>query len=178
MTQLERTQADERGPGRRGYAGNITARARRLLPGVLIALLVGAGYASTSFAANGEPSLAPTKDLLWAAFAAAFALAWAMGCAWLGMRRVRTTTRLDKSEDDWPGTVLYSLQPLTCERMHDETRLVPQYLRSAKFPAMKQDLVRLAREHIDEGQALRRLQRVPDRCYGNLHDLITEIRVD
>jgi Protein of unknown function (DUF2795) len=47
--------------------------------------------------------------------------------------------------------------------MYDENRLVPQYLRSADFPATKQDLVRLAKEHIDEGSALRRLDCIPDR---------------
>jgi hypothetical protein len=62
--------------------------------------------------------------------------------------------------------------------MYDETRLVPQYLRSAEFPATKQDLVRLAKEHIDEGSALRRLDCIPDRRYSSLHDLISEIRVD
>jgi hypothetical protein len=62
--------------------------------------------------------------------------------------------------------------------MYDETRLVPQYLRSIEFPALKQDLLRLAREHTDEGQALRRLECIPDRRYSSLHDLITEIRCD
>jgi hypothetical protein len=62
--------------------------------------------------------------------------------------------------------------------MYDETRLVPQYLRSAESPAMKQDLLRLAKVHPDEGLALRRIECVPDRRYSSLHDLITEIRVD
>jgi hypothetical protein len=62
--------------------------------------------------------------------------------------------------------------------MYDETRLVPQYVRSVEFPATKLDLVRLARVHTDEGQALRRLECIPDRRYCSLHDLITEIRVD
>jgi Protein of unknown function (DUF2795) len=62
--------------------------------------------------------------------------------------------------------------------MYDETRLVPHYIRSAEFPAMRQDLLRLAEVHPDEGLALRRLECIPDRCYSSLHDLITEIRVD
>ena len=62
--------------------------------------------------------------------------------------------------------------------MYDETSLVPQYLRSAGCPAMKQDLLRLAEVHPDEGLALRRIERVPYRRYSSLHDLITEIRVD
>ena len=80
-------------------------------------------------------------------------------------------------------TIYACLAPATThcelgERMYDETRLVPHYLRCARFPAMKQDLVRLASEHTDEGQALRRLERIPERRYSSLHDLIREIRVD
>jgi len=33
-------------------------------------------------------------------------------------------------------------------------------------------------DHTDEGQALRRLECTPDRCYTSLHDLINEIRCD
>ena len=62
--------------------------------------------------------------------------------------------------------------------MFDETRLVPQYLRGTEFPATRQDLVRLAEVYTDEGCALRRLERVPDRRYNSLHDLIAEFRVD
>jgi uncharacterized protein DUF2795 len=62
--------------------------------------------------------------------------------------------------------------------MYDKTRLVPHYLRSIEFPAMKHDLVRLAKEHTDEGRALCRLERIPDRPYSSLHDLITEIHID
>jgi hypothetical protein len=62
--------------------------------------------------------------------------------------------------------------------MYDETRLVPHYIRRAEFPATKQDLLRLAEVHPDEGLALRRLECIPDRRYSSLHDLITEIRVD
>jgi len=69
-------------------------------------------------------------------------------------------------------------QAPTCERMYDETRLVRQYLRDTKFPATRRDLLQLAEVHADEGLALCRLQRVPDRLYRSLHDLITEIRVD
>ena len=69
-------------------------------------------------------------------------------------------------------------RPPTCERMYDETRLVPHYLRDSKFPATRRDLLRLAEVHAEEGRALQGLQRVPDRLYSSLHDLITEIRVD
>src|SRR5215471_8804071 len=58
--------------------------------------------------------------------------------------------------------------------MYDETRLVLQYLRRAEFPAMKQDLLRLAKLYTDEGRALRWLEQLPGRCYSNLHDLISE----
>jgi hypothetical protein len=62
--------------------------------------------------------------------------------------------------------------------MYDETRLVPQYLRSAKFPAAKRDLMQLARVHPNEGSALHRLECIPDRRYSSLQDLLSEIRVD
>ena len=62
--------------------------------------------------------------------------------------------------------------------MYDETRLVPQYLRNAEFPAAKHDLVRLARVHPNEGSALHRLECIPDRRYSSRHDLLSEIRVD
>ena len=96
----------------------------------------------------------------------------------LGLRRGQRPTPLDEPAA-YPTRAAHDLlRPPTCERMYDETRLVPQYLRRAEFPATKHDLVRLAREHIDEGQALRRLECIPDRRYSSLHDLITEIRVD
>ena len=62
--------------------------------------------------------------------------------------------------------------------MYDESRLVPQYLRDAQFPATRRELLQLAEVYADEGRALCRLQRVPDRLYRSLHDLLTEIRVD
>ena len=117
-------------------------------------------------------------DLLKTALGAALALAWAVGGAWLGMRRAQASNRLDGFEAYPTQTAYDSLRAPTCERMYDETRLVPQYLRRVEFPATKHDLMRLAREHIDEGRTLHRLEFIPDRCYSSLHDLITEIRVD
>jgi len=124
-------------------------------------------------------------DVLKAAFGcSAFALAWAAGRAWFGTRRGKLTKPIDepadhtRTTDYLTGTAYSSLRAPTCERMYDETRLVPHYLRSTQFPLMKHDLVRLAREHTDEGQALRRLECIPDRTYSSLHDLITEIRCD
>jgi hypothetical protein len=124
------------------------------------------------------------SDLLKPAFGAALGLAWAVGGAWLGMRRARAARSLDEPADHIRTTAYpthatnNSLRAPTCQRMYDETRLVPQYLRSVDFPATKQDLVRLAKEHTDEGSALRRLDCIPDRRYSSLHDLISEIRVD
>ena len=117
-------------------------------------------------------------DLPKAAFAAALALAWAVGGAWFGMRRARGPNPLNEPAAYPMRIASESQRSPTCERMYDETRLVPQYLRSAEFPATKHDLVRLARVHTDEGLALRRLECIPDRRYSSLHDLITEIHVD
>jgi hypothetical protein len=122
-------------------------------------------------------------DVLKAAFGAVLALAWALFGAWLRMRRARRPDLLDKSEDDTPATnhlrtTYASPRAPTCERMYDETRLAPKYLRSAGFPAMREDLMRPATEHADEGSALCWLERVPDRRYSSLHDLIHELRVD
>ena len=139
---------------------------------------------SHSGVAQDESTYSSMTDLLKAAFAAAVALVWAVFGAWFGMRRARRPNPLDEPADDtrtnaYPRRTAYdSLRPPTCERMYDETRLVPQYLRSAEFPATKQDLLRLAKVHIEEGQALRRLECVPDRRYSSRHDLIAEFRVD
>ena len=152
--------------------------------GILGALVLSGylmtGHPSTLDAATNESSSWSITDLLKAAVGAALALAWAVGGAWFGRRRARMTTPLDEPADDMriPGNGYRSLRAPTRERMYDETRLVPHYLRSAKFPATKQDLVRLAREHTDEGQALRRLECIPDRRYASLRDLINEIRCD
>ena len=123
-------------------------------------------------------------DLLKTAFGAALALAWAVGGAWLGMRRAHAASPLDEPADDmritaYPTRNPYnSLRTPTCQRMYDEARLVPHYLRRIEFPATKRDLVCLAREHPDEGRTLHRLECIPDRRYSSLHDLITEIRID
>jgi len=119
-----------------------------------------------------------TTDLMKAAFGATLALAWAVFGAWLGARRARGPNPLQEPAAYPTRTAYDSLRPPTCERMYDETRLVPHYIRRAEFPAMKQDLLRLAEAHPDEGLALRRIERVPDRRYRSLHDLITEICVD
>jgi hypothetical protein len=191
MTKFDETiEEGERRFGRGRYPGDAVARGRWINPllGVL-GVLVLSGYLMngsplTSAALTDQSTFSSTTGLLKAAFGAAVALAWAVFGAWLGMRRTRRPNPLDEPADDSrstaypPRPVFDSLRAPTCERMYDETRLVPHYLRRAQFPTTKRDLVRLAREHTDEGQALRRLECIPDRRYSTLHDLIREIRVD
>jgi Protein of unknown function (DUF2795) len=136
------------------------------------------GSLTHSGAAQDKSTVSSMTDLLKTALGAALALAWAVGGAWLGMRRAQASNRLDGFSAYPTQTAYNPLRAPTCERMYDETRLVPQYLRRVEFPATKHDLMRLAREHIDEGRTLHRLECIPDRCYSSLHDLITEIRID
>ena len=187
MTKFdEAVEEDDRPFGRRGYSLDAVSRGRWVNPvlGLLGTLFISGylmrGYSSTSTAPADESTFSSMPDLLKAALGATLALAWAVGGAWFGMRRASMRKPLDEPADDirMPNTGSHSLRAPTCERMYDETRLVPHYLRCARFPAMKQDLVRLASEHTDEGQALRRLERIPERRYSSLHDLIREIRVD
>ena len=168
------------------HAGSAEAPGSWVIPlfGILGVLVLSGylmtGHPSTLDSATDESSSWSMTDLLKTAFGAALALAGVVGGAWFGMRRASMPKPLDEADDDihTPGSAYDSLRAPTSERMYDKTRLVPHYLRSAKFPAMKQDLVRLAREHSDEGQALRRLECIPDRRYTSLHDLINEIRCD
>ena len=191
MTKFNSLVAEDQsrfGLGKHSGSAAVSGRWVLLLFGILGALVLSGylmtAHPSTPEAAIDESSFSSMTDLLKAAFGAAVALAWAAGGAWLGMRRARMRNLLDEPADGtrttaYPmGTVYDAWRAPTCERMYDETRLVPHYLRSARFPAMKHDLVRLATEHTDEGQALSRLGCIPDRCYSSLHDLITEIRVD
>jgi Protein of unknown function (DUF2795) len=185
----ERPRSDERRFGRGRYPHHVVALGRWVNPavGVLGALVLGyliAGYLSTTVDAGGESTFSSMTDLLKAACAAAIALTWAVFGTRLVMRRTQRPNSFDEPANATSttvrptGTACESLRVPTCERMYDKTRLVPQYLRSAHFPATKHELVRLAREHTDEGQALRRLERIPDRRYSCLHDLISEIRCD
>ena len=141
--------------------------------------------ATNSGVVRDESIRASIIDLVKAAFGAVLALAWAMVGAWLGMRRARMLAPVHENEYDGHSTTFLTAgtncdppRAPTCERMFDETRLVPQYLRDTEFPATRRDLVRLAEVYTDEGCALRRLERVPDRRYNSLHDLIAEFRVD
>ncbi|HKM70830.1 MAG TPA: hypothetical protein VJX94_12375 [Stellaceae bacterium] len=185
MTKLDGTAEEDECRFDRGrYLRDAVAPSRWVNPllGVLGALVLSGylmtGHPSTSAASTDESTFSSMTDLLKAAFAAALALTWVVFGAWLGARRARGRNPLQGPAAYHSRTAYDSLRTPTCERMYDETRLVPQYLRSAEFPAMKQDLLRLAKVHPDEGLALRRIERVPDRCYSSLHDLITEICVD
>jgi len=191
MTKLgETVEEDGHRFGRARYRRDAVTGGHRVNPllWVLGALVLGGylltGHLFTPAAATDEPTFSSPTDLLRAAFGAALALAWAVFGSWLGMRRARRLNALHEPAGvrlttGHPSRTAYdSLRAPTCERMYDETRLVPRYLRSVEFPATKHELVRLAKEHTDEGQALRRLECIPDRSYSSLHDLITEIRCD
>jgi hypothetical protein len=191
MTKFDGTgERDERRIDRGRYPRDAVAPGRWVNPllGVLGAFVLSGylmtGRLSTPAAATNELTLSSMTDLLKTAFAAAVALICAVFGAWLAMRRARRPNSIDRIADETratahpPRMASVSLRAPTCERMYDETRLVPQYLRSVGFPATKQDLVRLARGHPDEGSALCRLERIPDRRYSSLHDLIMEICVD
>jgi hypothetical protein len=150
-----------------------------------LALGSNTAIVSHSGPARDESVRTSTLDLLKAVFGAVIAFAWAMIGAWLGVRRARSLTPVNEPGYDGSAatdsTARSAFDPPrgpTCQRMYDETRLVPQYLRCAEFPAMKQDLLQLAEVHADEGRALRRLEQLPDRRYSSLHDLVTEIHID
>jgi hypothetical protein len=185
MTKVDGTaDEDRRRFGRGRYLRDAVAPRRWVNPllGVLGALVLSGylmtGYPSTSAASTDESTFSSMADLLKATFAAALALAWAVFGAWFGARRGPGPNPLQGAAA-YPSRTAYDrLRAPTCERMYDESRLVPQYLRSAEFPAAKHDLVRLARVHPNEGSALHRLECIPDRRYSSLHDLLSEIRVD
>ena len=63
--------------------------------------------------------------------------------------------------------------PVAARVYDDAGRTVPAYLRSASFPATKQELLRLARLNNDDPTALRRLELVPDRSYSSINDLMS-----
>lgn len=185
MTRFDGTvEEDGRRFGRGRYPRSAAPQGRWVYPllgllgGLVLSGYLMTGHPTTPVAATDESTFSSMTDLLKAAFAAALALAWAVFGAWLGARRARGPNPFQEPAAYPSRTAYDSLRAPTCERMYDETRLVPQYLRSAEFPAMKQDLLRLAEVHPDEGLALRRLECITDRRYSSLHDLITEICVD
>ena len=120
-------------------------------------------------------------------------LAGAMAGAWLGTRHARlltphepeydthTTTTVTHHAYEPPATTRYTTyEPVaaspTTVRVYDETGgRVPAYLRSASFPATKQDLLRVARANDDDPVALRRVEQLPDRSYSSLNDLMSAL---
>jgi hypothetical protein len=135
----------------------------------------GSGNLTHPAAAQDKSTVSSMTDLLKTALGAVLALTWAVGGVWLGRRRARSP---DLFHELTPQIAFDALRAPTGERMYDETRLVPQYLRRVEFPATKHDLVRLARGHMDEGRILHKLEYIPDRRYTSLHDLMSEIRID
>ena len=65
--------------------------------------------------------------------------------------------------------------PAAVRVMDDRGANVAAYLRSASFPATKQDLLRLARANNDDPAMLRRLEQVPERSYSSLQDLMSAL---
>jgi hypothetical protein len=179
-----------------GYFLTVTSGARTPAPAVvevasptpapLSAQLASSGDTATvarSIAVYDKPTGTSTIDLMKAAFGALLTLVWVVIGGWFAVRRSRMLPTVAENESCGDastyltaGTGCDQWSTPTCERRWDETRLVPQYLRLAEFPAMKQDLLGMARVRTDEGRALRRLEIVPDRRYSSLRDLITEFR--
>ena len=125
-----------------------------------------------------EPTPTSMIDLLGAVLGASLGLAGGLIGVCLGVRHAQALTRAEESIDGVGIDLMALPRGPTCDRMYDETRLVPAYLRCAAFPATKSSLLRLAEVHPDEGRALNRLEQITDRRYNSLHDLITEIHVD
>jgi len=118
-------------------------------------------------------------------------LAGALVGAWIGTRHARvltphhepeyeahTTTTVTHHHTYEPTTVahqtVYETAPPANVRVYDDdNRIVPAYLRNASFPVTKQELLRLARLNNDDPTALGRLERVPDRSYSSINDLMS-----
>jgi hypothetical protein len=107
----------------------------------------------------------------------------AMLGAWFGTRHARVLTPMQEPayEPYAPGYVAgtdYAPQyaPVRVDTVADTSpRVVPAYVRNISFPATKQDLLRAARAVPDEPLALHRLERVPDRSYSSLDDLMSAL---
>src|SRR5215469_4225899 len=118
-------------------------------------------------------------------------LAGSLVGAWIGTRHARvltphhepeyeahTTTTVTHHHTYEPTTVahqtVYETAPPANVRVYDDdNRIVPAYLRNASFPVTKQELLRLARLNNDDSTALGRLERVPDRSYSSINDLMS-----
>jgi len=123
-------------------------------------------------------------------------LAGALVGAWIGTRHARvlpvhhepeyeahttTTVTHHAYEPVVPVTHHTAYEPVattspTAVRVLDDRGAnVAAYLRSASFPATKQDLLRLARANNDDPAMLRRLEQVPERSYSSLQDLMSAL---
>jgi hypothetical protein len=107
----------------------------------------------------------------------------AMLGAWLGTRhaRVLTPPALEPAYEPYgAGDVLRTVYeppaaPARVDVVADAGRTVPVYLRNVRFPATKDELLRAARAVPGEPMALSRLERVPDRSYTSLDDLLSAL---
>jgi len=116
--------------------------------------------------------------------------------AWLGTRHSRTLPVYHEPEYEAHTTTVthHAYEPVvsathyaahepvvttsspTAVRVYgDRGANVAAYLRSASFPATKQELLRLARANNDEPAMLRRLEQVPERSYSSLEDLMSAL---
>jgi len=121
-------------------------------------------------------------------------LAGALVGAWIGTRHARvlpvhhepeyeahTTTTVTHHAYE-PVVPVTHHEPLattspTTVRVYDDrgSNVAAAYLRSASFPATKQELLRLARANNDDPAMLRRLEQVPERSYSSLEDLMSAL---
>ena len=121
-------------------------------------------------------------------------LAGALMGAWIGTRHARVLTPHHEPEYEAHTTTTVthhayepeaatahrtvyepsatSVMPASVRMYDDNDHAVPAFLRTAAFPATKQELVRLARLNNDP-MALRRLEQVADRNYSSLNDLLS-----
>jgi hypothetical protein len=59
----------------------------------------------------------------------------------------------------------------------DDSHLVAQYLRGVTFPVSKQDLLRFARLGSAGPHLLQVIERLADRSYGNVNEVISAVGV-
>jgi hypothetical protein len=70
------------------------------------------------------------------------------------------------------GTAYERAEPMSVSVYDDTGRLVSQYLRGVSFPVSKQELLRMARSGSADADMLRAIERMPDRRYTSVHDVI------
>jgi Protein of unknown function (DUF2795) len=108
----------------------------------------------------------------------------AMLGAWFGTRHARILAPLHEPAFEPPVPMpsqvtrtVYETAPAPAhvDVVADTVRPLPAYVRNVAFPATKEELLRAARAVPDEPLALSRLERVPDRSYRNLDDLMSAL---